>query len=163
MFCPLSGKICFNQKTNLAYDIVPMFVCDTCTKQVWQDYMQVVFGMTGVDKILSAGELNYAISAIKTKEELYSFLSEISTKFSQPPCICGTELRTLMETGRPGCSNCYTHFRDFMRALVQGENCHVGKRPKDINVLKREMDLAVKEERYEDAAKLRDQIRSLIA
>jgi len=93
------------------------------------------------------------------------------------PCpICGHTLKDVAETGRIGCPHCYTFFKHQLSPLLQkvqeGASHHVGKHPKpkldsskiiqnSIDSLQKKMDLAVKEERYEDAALIRDQIAAL--
>jgi protein arginine kinase activator len=77
------------------------------------------------------------------------------------------------KTGRLGCPDCYTHFAEGLAPLldaVQRGSQHVGKIPSresvrvqktaEMSALQRELDKAIAEERYEDAAALRDRIKS---
>lgn len=91
---------------------------------------------------------------------------------------CAMDIKEFRENGRFGCNNCYMEFEDVLEnALkkIQPSNRHIGKVPKSVEPLieaKREaitlekglklkLKLAIKDERYEDAAKLRDQIKEL--
>ncbi len=93
--------------------------------------------------------------------------------------VCGSSFDDFISGGRLGCPDCYTSFRDRMRSVlknIQGGTRHTGKgsaearrlkaqtAPKELTEeerLKNELDLAVKNEEYEKAAKLRDKIREL--
>ena len=94
-----------------------------------------------------------------------------------------------VNTGRLGCIHCYDIFSDRLDPIlknIQGSNRHIGRKGKvldssivenmekqkekvekqnkevnKIETLKRELKQAIKEERYEDAAKLRDEINGL--
>jgi len=76
--------------------------------------------------------------------------------------------------GRLGCPHDYVFFSDELEPLLQnvhGENKHVGKQPKrgfydaesqtELIRLRREMKEAVEQENYEEASKIRDQIREI--
>lgn len=81
-------------------------------------------------------------------------------------CTCGASLQEIKVKGI-GCPQCYITFKEDLEALIlrlqAGTTEHKGKtpQPKDTESLKREMKKAVQEERYEDAAKYRDRIKSL--
>lgn len=92
-------------------------------------------------------------------------------------CIkCGTKFEEFKSSGFLGCSKCYENFKEELRPIIlnlQGSMKHVGKRkgekftPKTtidekIKKLKRELEYAIEEERYEDAAKIRDKINELL-
>lgn len=100
---------------------------------------------------------------------------------------CGMTYGEFADTGMLGCQNCYDVFEDKMDILLknlQGANRHIGKKgkllkekteeikkvvPKEkkdtslkkIEELKKNLKIAIKEERYEDAAKLRDEIKKM--
>lgn len=86
---------------------------------------------------------------------------------------CGFTRSDFKKTGRLGCSNCYEEFRDglesLLRAMHKGVR-HIGKVPEgavsdamedQLEQLRTTLDEAVAEERFEDAASLRDQIKKL--
>jgi len=102
---------------------------------------------------------------------------------------CGTTLNEIKESGRAGCANCYQKFRHILLPIIKkvhGSTHHTGKAPERIAMgssimeeveeaaaaksnsldgkilqLKNEMKEAIKNEEYEKAAVLRDQIRDL--
>lgn len=98
---------------------------------------------------------------------------------------CGYTFNDIVNSGRYGCANCYDVFEDRMDPILkklQGANRHTGRLSKisnnnvkldktsDNNVknennekskLEQELKKAIKEERYEDAAKLRDEIKKI--
>lgn len=94
--------------------------------------------------------------------------------------VCKTSLREFKNTQRLGCPNCYDAFRDEINNIVKRiapfeSHKQDSVRLKDfddrseaqpnkadkISALRQDMALAVKEERYEDAAKIKKQIQKL--
>ena len=89
---------------------------------------------------------------------------------------CGFTQGDFKKAGRLGCSTCWQVFeaglQPLLKAMHKGER-HVGKVPKKaaqtvaisekIKALTAELDQAVRAERYEEAAQLRDQVRALEA
>jgi len=89
---------------------------------------------------------------------------------------CGTTSSTIKKEGRAGCSHCYVVFNnEFTRILrqIHGTSRHKGKKRgdmltisynlNDINKLKDDLKAAVQSENFEEAALLRDEIKTLIA
>lgn len=100
---------------------------------------------------------------------------------------CGLSFDELVNTGKFGCADCYETFESRLDPILkrmQGSNRHTGrlgkikenkketpkqttknkpkeKEPKETELekLEKELKQAIKEERYEDAAKLRDEIK----
>ena len=97
---------------------------------------------------------------------------------------CGSTFDDIINTGRYGCANCYDVFEDRMDPILkklQGANRHNGRLGKisDNNIkfdekekvknenrnnnklekLQEDLKQAIKEERYEDAARIRDEIK----
>lgn len=88
--------------------------------------------------------------------------------------VCHITFESFKQTGRLGCGNCYSAFSDNIIPLIKrihGSIQHTGKVPKrsggilkikrDIDKLKNELKIAVANEEYEKAAKLRDEIKRL--
>lgn len=96
---------------------------------------------------------------------------------------CGLTYMGYKKSGKLGCSDCYQFLKSALDSIIfsyHGESKHIGKvplsyiscespkrallegssdvmrGPENITELKRRLDTAVREERYEDAAKLRD-------
>ncbi|MSR60699.1 MAG: excinuclease ABC subunit B [Planctomycetaceae bacterium] len=87
---------------------------------------------------------------------------------------CKLTFREFRNSGRVGCAHCYSAFRDELLPLLEnihGETHHCGKFPKrapddsqkrfQLIKLRNDLRLAVAEESYEEAARLRDQIQDL--
>ena len=87
---------------------------------------------------------------------------------------CGSSLEEIIDSGRIGCAECYRTFRAELAPTIQnihGKAAHVGKHPKAfkreipekarLEHLRDDLQTAIQEEKFEDAAALRDQIRLL--
>jgi len=99
----------------------------------------------------------------------------------KPTCPeCGLTYEDFRKSGRLGCGDCYTAFRPFLVPLlkhIHGSTQHVGRipttlsqrrkgrkpvqTPDELNQLKEQLKTAVVAEAFEEAARLRDQIRAL--
>lgn len=93
----------------------------------------------------------------------------------EPKCsVCGLRHSQFRKTGRFGCSNCYKTFGDRLNPLfkrLHGNISHTGKIPertgmgmrqaREIEKLKIELSISIKNEEYEKAAEIRDRIREL--
>ncbi|MGE9291161.1 MAG: UvrB/UvrC motif-containing protein [Puniceicoccales bacterium] len=112
----------------------------------------------------------------------YSILSEgenlgrVKNKITIQCPACGCSKEKFEETGRFGCPECYQAFGPFLKPILRKMHKglhHAGKIPKRrlspevidqrIRLLTEELDQAVRIENYEDAARLRDEVRSLQA
>ena len=87
---------------------------------------------------------------------------------------CGLTYTQFSKIGRFGCSSCYKYFSDRLDPLlkrVHGNVVHIGKVPvrtggkiqqqREIERLKRELQIKVEREEFEAAAHIRDKIREL--
>lgn len=95
--------------------------------------------------------------------------------FNQHECpLCGIKFVEFRNTGRLGCPNDYHEFREELTPLLEnihGETRHCGKTPRrqpqskqtqsELIQLRNKLKLAVGKEDYEEAARLRDRIRTL--
>lgn len=119
------------------------------------------------------------------KGDIQSFLSSVlsvlsSEKKTEPPSIvcssCGLSFAGFEHTGRLGCAQCYRDFAQQLKPSLQkihGRTQHAGRKPKAfvpdpkdelnqrMNELRRQMDEAVAAENFEEAARLRDEMRAL--
>ena len=89
---------------------------------------------------------------------------------------CGFTLANFKKTGRLGCGACYVTFegglKSLLKAMHKGER-HVGKAPgkaaaardltERIKALEDDLQRAIADERYENAAQIRDKIRAIEA
>ena len=161
-------------------------LCENCAKEKGilgdaanaPDFEKQSFGLSDiVSSLLSELDTDIAKS-LKT-----------STRPSQLKCPnCSTTFASFKTSGFLGCSQCYEAFRPAMKDIVKrihGTSTHTGityepakpvaakesaARPKppkapsprnEIARLKKELDVAVKTEAYEEAAILRDKIKEL--
>ena len=119
---------------------------------------------------------------IATQGDVQSFLSSLLTlissqsKASQMTCSsCGMSYEEFQRTGKLGCAQCYHAFEEELRPLltrIHGRSQHAGRAPggtekqaqidAGIDELRIRMEKAVSAEDFEEAAKLRDEIRALI-
>lgn len=89
---------------------------------------------------------------------------------------CGLSTAVFRKTGRLGCSSCFPIFAEILRPALEDMHMgtqHQGKVPecalsrrdfhKKLEALETALDAAVAEEAYEEAARLRDQIREMEA
>lgn len=87
---------------------------------------------------------------------------------------CGVSFSDIAQSGRVGCSECYTTFKnELLPSLnrLHGKTVHIGNVPEDekkeqtttekIQSLKLKLNDAIKAEEFEKAAKLRDEIHAL--
>jgi protein arginine kinase activator len=87
---------------------------------------------------------------------------------------CKITFREFRSQGRLGCAHCYSAFREELLPLLEnihGETHHCGKFPKrapddsqkryQLIKLRNDLRLAIAEESYEEAARIRDQIHGL--
>ncbi len=119
------------------------------------------------------------------KGDIQSFLSSVLSvlgnekKTEQPSIVCsscGLSFAEFEHTGRLGCAQCYRDFSAQLKPSLQkihGRTQHAGRKPKafvpdpqdelnqQLNELRRQMDEAVAAENFEEAARLRDEIRAL--
>jgi protein arginine kinase activator len=132
----------------------------------------------------NAGHFGNLLSGFLGEDEILGKGKKVKLK-----CKCGWTNIDLKKTGYLGCPLCYKTFNRALTPLlrrIHGSNKHIGKIPTKITFtepviaekeaaeplgapgnideflrLKRELDAAVKEERYEEAANLRDRIKML--
>lgn len=87
---------------------------------------------------------------------------------------CGLTYSKFKQIGKFGCSNCYNSFKEKLLPLfkrIHGHSNHIGKVPrraggvirikKEISRLKNQLQIAIRNEEYEKAAQIRDQIKEL--
>ncbi len=88
--------------------------------------------------------------------------------------FCGSSFADISASGKVGCSKCYDVFIDELMPSIKrihGNPKHSGKiasfagkensLKKEIKLLEEKMRLAVKEQNFEEAAKIRDEIKKL--
>lgn len=167
---------------NVCSDCAHEFANTFSKEMIWQDFLQKVFDNLKIEKLVSTDEMNTIMSSLKNHNDLNEFLGGLlqSRDYQNPfkdvnNCSsCDMKFEDIIKHGKVGCGNCYSHFSEYLMPIIiksqEGASRHVGKIPKqraypssDILVLKRELGKAISEERYEDAANFRDQIKKIEA
>jgi protein arginine kinase activator len=143
------------------FEKTELHLCEVCAKQAGNELGILIepnFSFQNLIAGLLEGDLN-----------LYQ---QPST--AKPVCCqsCGLTFSDFRKNGLLGCGDCYRYFREGMEPLLkrlQGGTTHNGKVPKrtggkvrlrkEIDDLKRQLQQAVAQEDYENAARLRDEVR----
>jgi protein arginine kinase activator len=138
--------------------ITKLHLCEQCAKAKSEE-MEEHFGLA--DLLSGLADLMPVVE----KEEIEKGVS----------CpTCGFTFQNFRKRGRLGCPRCYDTFRNQLSPLlrkIHGSETHIGKVPtrkevsRDKTVLigdlKSRLEKAVQQEEFEEAARLRDQIRAL--
>lgn len=118
-------------------------------------------------------ELSEVPPARPNKASIHKVVSKVVR--AQRACpACDTRLQAVLESRRVGCASCYEHFADELPALlsvVHESPWHRGKTPQvtdertqlrsDLQAKRTLLRSVLKAENYEEAAALRDEIRTL--
>lgn len=169
---------CGENEANVKYtqiingDKKEMFVCEKCAKNLGisdENFSIPIDFSSFFGDFIEEFEDNNFIPLIGENKEL---------KCKE----CNTTYNEFLNTGKFGCANCYTTFKDKIDGIlkrIQGSNKYIGKQITNtsenhiknikiqnakkeedkISKLKKDLKQAIKEERYEDAAKIRDEIK----
>ena len=134
-----------------------LHLCETCANQKGAQ-VESHFGLAD----LLSGLADFS----KTQEP-----EEISSKACP---TCGMTYDDFRKVGRLGCAECYATFKRSLGSLlkrIHGSPIHLGKSPArlvkpvkaktELAELKRKLDRAIENEAFEEAARLRDQIRRM--
>ena len=140
-----------------------MHLCEECARElgVMEEFSFEPFSMDSLfGNLLSAGA------------KAFNSLSGIDR------CTyCGTTFNDIVNSGRVGCAHCYDKFEQKLSPSIEklhGRTKHIGKsisyteeseekteEPSELEKLKEDLKLAIQEQRFEDAAVLRDKINEL--
>lgn len=140
-----------------------LHICDTCA----QDKGMVKHSKNSGLADFLAGLTDFGITPEDTKA-----LEDFDLR-----CLdCGLSFEDFKGTGRLGCAGCYEAFKKGLSPLlrkIHGSSCHSEGAPKEtkqigqaikesdsLEELETKLKAAVKNEEFEDAARLRDAIRS---
>lgn len=153
-------------------------LCEECGKNPVEVLMTTVVNGEAISRHLcrecfkkyKAGDIQAVLAAV---------LSAMNQKEKKPDLIClkcGETYAEFQKTGKLGCAACYEAFKSELTPLitrVQGRAQHAGRRPpsteedqermRKMEDLRTRMEAAVAVENFEEAAKLRDELRSMTA
>ena len=140
-----------------------LHLCEECARNK-SAAMEQQFGLSD----LLAGMVDFQKASTKEEEA-------VSIKCP----TCGLTYADFKKIGRLGCAECYNVFRKYLAPLlkrIHGSNQHIGKTPArskaaakpykksaDLVELKNQLQKAIGQEAFEEAARLRDQIKLLEA
>lgn len=152
------ATVCFSEVKNK--EKIQHHLCEDCAKEV-ADYIQQPAFCHSIHSIMS------------------TFLEKLSAKIAEEETdikcqYCGMTYKEFRKQGRLGCEYDYEIFQDVLSKFlryIHGSNVHKGKRPpcsgeneakpQPLARLQKALEVAIAEERYEEAASIRDQIRKL--
>ncbi len=140
-------------------------LCEVCAQEKGEY-------MPGFDNGFSFHNL---LSGLLNFDMVSSESPNIAQQKTMPRCAtCGLTYNQFSKIGRFGCSDCFETFRDRLDPLlrrIHGSTAHQGKIPertkgelkirRDLEKLREQLARSVESEEFEEAAQLRDQIRSL--
>ncbi|MGE6260843.1 UvrB/UvrC motif-containing protein [Heyndrickxia sporothermodurans] len=154
-------KIINGEKTEFHY-------CDKCAQEKGEMFMFEGEPGFSINNLI-AGLLNFDPVFQQTKQETIQ-----KNEVLQCP-HCKMTFNQFVNIGRFGCATCYDTFNNRLQSIIKrlhsGNIEHHGKVPKriggkvhikrQIQQLKSDLQLAIKNEEFEKAAEIRDQVRSL--
>lgn len=137
-----------------------LHICEECARKKSQA-MEQQFGLSD----LLAGMADFDKPKDKTS------VTAVSVKCP----VCGLAYADFKKIGRLGCGECYNTFRKYLGPLlkrIHGSTQHTGKSPllksgkitrkkTDIQELRIRLNKAIESEAFEEAAKIRDQIKKI--
>ncbi|MEM6822682.1 MAG: UvrB/UvrC motif-containing protein [Verrucomicrobiota bacterium] len=151
---------------------VEVHVCAKCIPEIHEENLVDFDVWEAVSKLAIKKGMPDPIKGIEPEpvEEISakSFLIEEPSE-DQKCESCGFTSEHLRKTGRLGCPNCYETFVDMLADVLtdcQKGSSHGGKVPNSMVALKKQklkeaLEEAVRSERFEEAAVLRDQLKTI--
>ncbi len=153
-----------------------MFLCEECSEKL------------GLGDIHFNMPINFTsfLTDFFNDMEGFNLLPSMNSLDTVKCSKCGLSWDEFLQTGRFGCSNCYDDFEsriDPILRSMQGATNHIGRlgevkegntvkqnlddkiqkeennNIRELDKLKNDLKQAIKDERYEDAAKIRDEIK----
>lgn len=155
-------------------------ICEKCGVNKATTHIRTVVNGVVCEKHLcsncAANESNYDIKNNNLTQILSNMFIDMATpsqnKITRCNC-CGSTYADIADSGKCGCSECYTTFYEQLLPYfkrVHGSTQHIGKKLKisentnetnTIDELREVLKQLIKEENYEQAAVIRDKIKSL--
>ena len=159
--------------------------CDKCGRPSVYHSTLIVNGVSKATNLCRDCAIKEGVFESQTSifDDMFSAFADFFPfeKIADISCpVCKTTLREFRSTQRLGCPNCYEAFREEIANAIKhiapfsqhkqdkmitkpDRNDKKTSKEDKINALRQELSLAVKEERYEDAGKLKKQIQKLEA
>ncbi len=155
--------------------------CENCGNNVATTYIKRVINGIKTEKHLCSkcavelGFTNQSGSFSNMLTSMFGDVSGIKIADTKRCSCCNSSFADIAKSGKVGCPKCYNEFINELLPYIKrihGNVKHIGKIPnmlplavtneKDkLSLLKDELSILVKNEEFEKAAKIRDQIRSI--
>jgi protein arginine kinase activator len=145
-----------------------LHLCDHCAKELgYMDYDK---------QNLTFHQLLSGLFNFDTSHSMYGSTQKDQTNLESFICkTCGMTYQQFTQVGKFGCADCYKTFNEHLnpifRKVHSGNTRHAGKIPKrqggslhvkrNIEQLRFRLQQLVEEENFEEAAKIRDEIKEL--
>ena len=160
-------------------------LCEKCGKHTATTHIKTIINGVMTEKFLCgycANEVGFELNNNNSLSGmLASMLNEMgmSVQEKEKRCpVCGCTFSKIAETGKAGCADCYNTFKSELLPYlkrVHGSTKHIGKSPDTktpkvdlksedtVSQLRAQLDCLINEEKYEEAAVIRDKIRMMEA
>lgn len=161
-------------------------LCDDCKKRPASMHLTKIINNQKIEKYLceqcakASGEMPFIMESKFSVQDLlkgmfnYGLLDSAPQNAEKSCEHCGMTYSDFSRTGKVGCSQCYTVYGQRLEPIVrriQGSAIHTGKIPKRaggdierrqrLKNLRNKLEQHIRLEEYEQAAKVRDEIRNL--
>jgi protein arginine kinase activator len=142
-----------------------------------EEHARQYLSQSGGEEPSNTGSMAAVLAQQMAQQMVVGQTAEELAELDQQACpVCGITFYEFRSQGRLGCPYDYTAFEQQLEPLIlniHGESEHKGKRPNrsaegsqrrtQLIRMRREMQEAVEQERYERASELRDEIRRIEA
>ena len=155
-------------------------LCDICHKNIATVHLTEIVNENVMELHLCQECARLKTEGLKYQLNLSDFLTGLVEKYESPEkksltCpLCGLSFDEFKKKGRVGCIKCYGTFKEQLFPLfrkIHGSVRHSGKFPRrikdttnikrKIRELKKRLERAIMLEEYEEAARIRDEIKVL--
>ena len=160
-------------KTNVNGDVHEYHLCSQCAAEMQNS--EEFGSLFHFDSLFPPMMSGFDMVSSLLSSPFGSFGAMPSLTSGKRCSVCGSDFRSIADSGKVGCPNCYTEFRGRLAPTIKklhGNSVHCGKHSKvttqeskenETTALKKQLAEAVKAENYELAAELRDKIRAMEA
>ncbi len=157
-------------------NIKSIHLCEECAKAygIKSNLMDLGFTLIDLFTNIATGKIKSQPAPSHTHLPEKSSEPYIHDKFPLKCPVCGETFIEFIETAKFGCGLCYVAFKEKIKPLlrkIHSKAIHKGKIPKkmepvvklnqNLKELDNKLKIALKKENYEEAAKIRDQIKKI--
>lgn len=162
-------------------------LCENCKKNNATTYFKRNIN-GNIQEVYLCSECAAKLNINGMSSSLFDFFMpnqfRVRAEREQKKCSCGTTFHSISQTGKVGCPDCYETFKSELASIlkkINGSRVHTGRGPERLKKsqdefneaknessgilgeeqLRKQLEDAIKCENFEEAAKLRDQIKAL--